>query len=180
MARASPSNIGTSANRDRKTTLSPRGREQIRWLARRAPLPMNVLLHLDDVSRDAIFSKRSGQQRLNELFRRAELMVIGRSAVATVAQQVDYMKRARSNGGSRSALRPEGYLVVCGDYHSHRQVAIDLGAPLIGPGEFVSIRVVPCEPHVPNSVELEGRHWRIARRDEVPECPAPNLPTTKG
>lgn len=176
IVRASREHRRDSENRDHKTGLNLLGRSSIRWLAYDAELPPNILLQMSDQDRQAIFGARSGQQRLNELFRRAELVVIGRNAVATVAQQLDYMKRARSNGGSRSALRPEGYLIACGDYASHRQVALDLGAPEIGPGEFVSMRVVPCAPGTPNSVKLEGRYWRIAERAERVNEPAPLLP----
>ena len=34
--------------------------------------------------------------------------IIRRAELATVAQQDDFMKRARGNGGARTTLRPEG------------------------------------------------------------------------
>ena len=38
----------------------------------------------------------------------AQRRLISRTVVATVAQQEDYMKRVRGNGGSRTSLRPGG------------------------------------------------------------------------
>ena len=63
----------------------------------------------------AIFARPSGQQRVNELFRRAQRMRVSRTVVATVAMQDDYMKRVRGGGGARDQLREEG-IVIFGDY----------------------------------------------------------------
>ena len=168
--------LNQGSNRDAKLTVKAEHRNKILWLWRDAALPENVLLHMDVRDRDAVFAPRSGQQRLNELFRRAQQRRIGRNVVRTVAQQKDYMKRVRGNGGSRSALRPEGILIM-GDYDSHRVVAEQLGLLPPREGEFISVRVVEAREHH-NSTHrtiLEGRDWVIATKDD-PAQTAPELP----
>ncbi|MCH6160821.1 NaeI family type II restriction endonuclease [Streptomyces marispadix] len=164
-------------NRDGKRSLTAAARETaIRWLFKDAPLPENILLRLSQHDIDAIFAPRYGTQRVHELFRRAQGRVVSRGVVATVAQQDDYMKRVRYNGGSRSALRPEG-IVILGQYGNHQAVARALGLPVPGAGESVSVRLAPwtsSHAGVP-WVELEGRKWVVAR-DVDPRVDAPVLP----
>jgi len=178
VVRANDENRNTGSNRDAKVTLNTTGRSAIYWLHRNAEMAENILLTMDETTRDAIMGLESGQARVNELFRRAIGRRISRAVIATVAQQKDYMKRVRYDGGARSHLRPEGYLIL-GDYASHSKVAESLGAEIPGHGEFVSVRVVPCDQDAPSSVLLGGRWWRQARADEEVTVPAPLLPTTK-
>lgn len=87
------------------------------------------------------------------------------------------MKRVRGNGGSRSALKPEGFLIM-GDYDSHRSVAEQLGLPVPGEGEFISVRVAKRRPHHSDAphVVLDDDVWVIATADDSPET-APSLPS---
>lgn len=175
--RASPENLRSGANRDAKVGLNQAGRDAVRWLIRPGDLPPNVLLHADPDDIAAIFKPgQSGQARVNELFRRIVRQRIGRNAVATVAQQDDFMKRVRQNGGARSILRPEGYVILGGDYALHRQVAHELGLPVPSPSELVSVRVVPAAPEEPYGVEIDGSVWRVAGDDEIVSRPAPVVP----
>lgn len=177
IVRATPENLRqSSANRDGKTNLSPVGRSNIHWLQWGAELPPNVLLSIAPEVQERVFAPKSGQQRLNELFRSVQNLRIGRNTVATLAQQDDYMKRARSNGGSRTALQPEGILVIGGDYAVQRSVAENLGAVVPQPGEFVSLTVVPALDSDPNTVYLDGRLWRLADGVEPVSVAAPELP----
>ena len=176
VVRASAQNRRESANRDLKVQLSPDGRAAVRWLQRPGDLPPNVLLQCDEETIHAIFSPRSGQKRVNELLRRVTRQRIGRNVIATVAQQDDYMKRVRANGGARSALAPEGYIILGGDYLAHRVIASALGVVVPEPGELVSVRVVPATPADANTVELDGRLWRCAEEGEPVEVPAPVVP----
>ena len=114
----------------------------MRWLHARAPLQENALIRLPQTDVAAIFTSASGQQRVNELFRRAQRMRVSRTVVATVAMQDDYMKRVRGGGGARDQLRAEG-IVIFGDYGGDQVLASALGLPRPGPGEFVSARLVP-------------------------------------
>ncbi|MEW1695560.1 MULTISPECIES: NaeI family type II restriction endonuclease [unclassified Streptomyces] len=164
-------------NRDLKLTVKAEHRDKIAWLWHDVELPENVLLHMDPLHRDEVFAQKSGQAKLNMLFRRVRDRRIGRNVIRTVAQQKDYMKRVRGNGGSRSALRKDGFLIM-GDYESHGRVAAALGVPVPQEGEFVSTRVVEVPPHTGRpSVELDGRLWARALDGEAPS-PGPLLPST--
>jgi hypothetical protein len=178
IVRAKPDLLRAGVNRDMKTGLNEAGRAAIDWLFWGAPLPPNVLLQVDDETRERILTPRSGQKRVNELFRLAQRMRIGRNAIATVAQQEDFMKRVRANGGARSALAAEGILIMGGDFASHCRVAASLGLEVPLPGEFVSTRVVVASPDDPNTVDLQSKDWRLAT-DWDPVEPAPKLPSTK-
>ena len=115
------------------------------------------------------------------LFRLAQKRIISRTVVATVAQQEDYMKRVRGNGGSRSRLRPEG-IVIFGHFDSHRGVAEQLRLPVPAPGsgESVSVRLARRQPQHDRLpfVTLDGERWVAALPGDLAE-PAPLLPETK-
>lgn len=175
VVRARPAFLREGVNRDAKSALNPAGRAAIRWLHKDADLPPNILLHVDPAIVAAVLAEDSGQARLNEFFRRVTGRRIGRNTVATLALQDDYMKRARSNGGSRTRLAPEGYLILSGDYHTQRETAVRLGAEEPQPGEFVSIRIVPAAASEQGAVELDGSFWRTARPGEQVVAPAPVL-----
>lgn len=174
IVRVTGENRRMSENRDRKTGLNAHGRSQITWLHRDAPMQPNALLQLPSPVVADIMSGRSGQARLNELFRRATNRRLSRNIIATVAQQDDYMKRVRDNGGSRSALRPEGYLILSGDYFIQRDIAAALGAVVPEPGEVVSVQVVPASQL--DGVGIEDEWWRLAGPEDRVDLPAPVLP----
>lgn len=159
------------SNRDKKSQLTAEGRKAIRWLWRDAPLRPNVLLQLPPEAVDRIFDHKAGTQRTNQLFRAAEGMIVHRNAVATVSRQLDAQKRVRGNGGARSALQPESYLILSGMYH--RDLAQAFGVPVPLPDEYISVRVKPTLD--PAGVELGGRRWRRARPDESVTEAAPGL-----
>lgn len=177
VVRATNENLRTSTNRDGKTSLSRRGVEAVRWLYRPGALAPNVLLQADGDDVDQIFASGSGQQRVNELFRRIQRRRIGRNTIATVAQQDDYMKRVRANGGARTALRSEGFLILGGDYHVQQELARQLGLEVPQPGEVVSVRVRRATDSDLNTVELDGSWWRVADDHEPTTEPAPQVPS---
>ncbi|MFC8272192.1 NaeI family type II restriction endonuclease [Streptomyces sp. NPDC057271] len=178
-------NVTKRGNRDGKFRLTKKDWGLVTWLWFEKPLEENLLLHLDTETQTAILtagagSKRSpGQAKVNELFRRVQKRRINRTVIRTLAQQKDYMKRVRGDGGARDKLRGEGIL-ICGDYPNHRKVAETLGLPLPQEGENVSVRVVEAKPHHEGrpQVFLDGRHWVVAGPEDAPER-APLLPTTK-
>jgi len=174
LVRATVDHLNTGANRDAKSTLNEAGRKAINWLFEEAPLPPNVLLQLPQAALDRIMAMNSGVQKTNELFRVALGMRVGRAVVATVSEQVDYMRRIRYNGGARGYLQPEG-IIILGQYQSHVAVARSLGLPLPGLGESVSARIPPARVAGPGAAEIEGKLWRIAKSGD-PIVPAPILP----
>jgi len=177
LLRAAEANLRPAGNRDGKRALSERGRAAVCWLHARAPLQENVLIRLPDRDVAAIFAAGSGQQRVNELFRRAQRMRVSRTVVATVAMQDDYMKRVRGGGGSRDQLRDEG-IVIFGDYAGDQVLAAALGLPRPGPGEFVPARLVAGEGRARDHarfIRLAGADWRLASAAD-PATPAPALP----
>lgn len=178
VVRALPSNLGAGSNRDGKKTLTREARREITWIGFGEALPPNVLLEISPETQSLIYRHKTGQKRLNELFRQVLNRRIGRNTVATVAQQDDYMKRARANGGSRTALAPEGIVIVGGDYESHRAIARQLGGAIPEPGEFVSLQLVPAEDSDPFWAELDGKKWRIGNPAEWNGTRAPSLPST--
>jgi Restriction endonuclease NaeI len=97
---------------------------------------------------------------------------IGRGTVATVAQQDDYMKRIRYNGGSRSSLQLEG-IIILGQYKGHSAIAEQLGVPVPSKGESVSCRVFPAR--IDHGVFVDGGWWRLALAQD-PASLAPKLP----
>lgn len=171
LVRVTEQNRRTSENRDRKTSLNSHGRADISWIFKDAQMPPNALLSLPAAEVEAIMSARSGQARVNELLRRATNRRLTRSIIATVAQQDDFMKRVRENGGARTALRPEGYLILGGDYNEHKSTAEKLGCEVPQPGEIVSVKVVPAKPE--SGVRIDHAWWRLAREDEEVTEPAP-------
>jgi Restriction endonuclease NaeI len=175
LVRASANHLNLGANRDAKATLNEAGRNAITWIQQNAPLPANVLLKLDAATVDRIFAQPSGQKRINELFRSALGIVIGRAAVATVAQQDDYMKRVRANGGARTILQPEGILVL-GQYQSHVAIARALGVPVPSSGDSVSIRVTSARNRGAGVVEIGAELWKLAAPGD-PIVTAPDLPS---
>ncbi|GLY86465.1 NaeI family type II restriction endonuclease [Actinoallomurus iriomotensis] len=171
----------SQGNRDRKRQLSKAGKSQVTWLFKDRPLPENALLRIPPETVKKIFEPRHGTKRVDALFRLGQRRRISRTVVATVAQQDDYMKRVRGNGGSRSSLRPEG-IVILGQYSSHVAIAKALQLPAPGPGEFVSVRLARRKAHHDGmpSVRLDGHDWVVAvpGLDERIEQ-APMLPSTK-
>jgi hypothetical protein len=159
------------ANRDKKSQLSEFGRASVHWLWVDAPLRPNVLLQLPRHVVDHIFESRYGTQRTHGLFRAAEGLIVHRNIVATVSRQLDHQKRVRYNGGSRSALAPEGYLILSGLYHRRLAEQLDLEVPR--PDEYISARVVPSEGAA--GALIGGRRWRRARPGEPSLEPAPRI-----
>lgn len=180
LVRVTAERINASTNRDAKGTLNRDGRAAIHWLVRDEPLPPNTLLRLPPKDVVAIMGSAtagrpgSGQRRLDELFRRAEGLRITRTVIGTVAQQEDPMKRVRSNGGSRSRLAAEGFLLL-GHYRTHREVARALNLPVPNSGEIVSARVVPSADATRANAEIDGSLWRRWTPGD-PVVVAPPLP----
>ena len=162
-------------NRDNKRRLNESSSAGVYWLwgGMQNDLPRNLLLRMRPEARSRIFSApRSGQMRVDLLFRELQNTIVGRQTVVTVAQQDDAPKRARD---ARLHLRGEGILVL-GHQESHPVVARALGLPVPVKGEWISVRVVPVGSTDDRpSVAINGQLWARAREGE-PITPAPELP----
>lgn len=175
--RVDPRYLGRGAgNRDRKKKMLAAGEARVRWLWRDAVLPENLLLHLTTDIVDRIFEHRSGQQRINELFRLVQGRIIRRDVVLTVAQQKDGPRRARMARETKH-LGHEG-IIVLGHYEWDVKVARCLGLPVPRSGEWVSARVAPADDDAPRTFRAEGQSWRLAEPDEWVSA-APRVPRSR-
>ncbi|WP_245663627.1 NaeI family type II restriction endonuclease [Nocardia arthritidis] len=161
------------SNRDMKSSLNAAGRAAVLWLWRDATMPANILLQLPDHVVKHIFDNRYGTQRVNRLFRATEGRLVHRNTVRTVAMQLDDQKRVRKNGGARSALKPEG-IIILSSYHAH--LAQRLRIPVPDSKHYISVRVVPGSDGDPI---IGGMPWRRAMPDDAthiaPELPEPGI-----
>jgi len=137
VVRASQDILTTGTNRDGKLSISAAGKKMIRWLVEEGELPVNFLAGIDPAVRQQILSKRSGQLRINELFRMVQGQIIPRVAIETVAQQKDPMKRMRD---ARKMLREEGILVL-GHQENDPEIAMAHGYPAPKKGEALALRL---------------------------------------
>ncbi|MFE2287691.1 NaeI family type II restriction endonuclease [Streptomyces sp. NPDC059443] len=166
--------LSRGGNRDGKQALSAEGREAVQWLFRNAPLPENTLLHLPEQIVTSVLSHRSGQLRVDELFRTVQRQPISFNAVATVSMQRDFMHRVRH---SRLTLAREG-TVILGHYSRHADLAQRLGLPTPGRRELISARLARLAHHHGDApaVELDGDLWTLATESDE-TAPAPHLLT---
>ncbi len=178
LVRASESALSKSENRDGKRTLSKDGRKTVQWLFDHAALPPNVYLGLREEQVAAILAPSlSGQARVNKLFIHAQKRIVGRGAVATAAQQDDFLKRVRENGGAREKLRRLGIVIMS---HEHAELALGLGVPVPQKGEFVSAQLAKATAEGEGTVRIDGGWWRLAKDGEPQNGNAPQLPRAKG
>lgn len=173
LARISEDILNKGNNKDGKKTISKDGKNRILWICRDAALPQNLLLQLSLEDRekvDAIMSRPSGQQRINELLMRVQGTVIDRNTAITVAQQLDGMKRCRD---ARHQVRKSG-TVLLGHQKDGPIVAKALGLPEIQKGTYIAVRLieVPEEFGDRPTALIDDRHYAIANDDE-PSVDAP-------
>ena len=163
VVRADEVNLRTGANKDKKRQFNTQGIAAMAWLANPGDLPENLLLHLSEETRSAILDyDLSGQQRVNQLFRRVHDRVVRREVVLTVAQQHDGPKRVRD---ARRALQPDG-IVVLGHQGSHPRIAEGLKIDLPPKGSWIATRVAKAELHDTDSVVIANERWRRATPDD--------------
>jgi len=132
-----PSYLNAGENRDSKKTLSADGTAHIWWLLRRQPYPPNFWEILPESDRVEIFAAGSASARLALLFQKLQRQPVSRLQVQAVAQQHDYMKRLRRNGGARDGLAEQGIALLSGRTDGPLIAALNLG-PVTGE-EFISL-----------------------------------------
>ena len=138
-----PDYLNPGQNRDQKRTLSAQSLGNIWWLIKAAPYPRNFWQALDLADREAILSVGSASRRIAALFSKLPGRPIHRLQIEGLAQQRDYMKRIRANGGARDLLRPLGMAILSGLY-DHAAIEA-LGFEPISTEEFISVR--PSSEH---------------------------------
>jgi len=135
--------LNPGRNRDGKRTISQAGMAHVHWLLKDEPYPENFWEKLNTETRREIITPRGGTERLANLFRLVQNRPISRLLVQAVAQQDDYMKRIRRNGGARDVLAPEGIAIFWGQ--KDRLLIQQLGLPVSGPDEFISFKPETAE-----------------------------------
>jgi hypothetical protein len=157
-------------NRDAKASLNMAGRAARIPIAEDYPLPANDLLQRPKDAFEVMKfqGQGKGQMRILELCRRFEGTLLSRTTIATVAQQLDAVKRMRANGGARTRLAPEGFIIL-GHEAYYVPVAQALGLPVPATGEFLPLRVTRASAFdaQPSFSDLAGDHWRRARLGEL-------------
>ena len=146
--------LNPGQNRDGKRGLSQSGRQQIWWILKDHPYPPNFweVLPLDDRLR--IVGAGGGTNRLAALFERIQGAPISRVQVQALAQQHDFMKRIRRNGGARDLLAPKGIAILWGQ--GDKALIKKLGLGPVAPDEFISYR-----PKDPQEIDLLRRAGHI-------------------
>lgn len=143
-----------STNQDLKRSITVAGAENIHWLLFNQSYPPSFWSQLGDAKTHAIMRGLSGTERVAALFREALGVVVHRDIVQAVAQQKDYMKRLRKNGGARDQLEREGIAILSGLYDT--ALLQQLNLPLLNIDEFMSVK-----PVAPDHIDLLRRAGKI-------------------
>jgi hypothetical protein len=130
--------LSASKNKDSKRSISKVGFENILWILRNQPYPANFWERLDPAAAKRILGCKAGTERIVQLFREVQKRPIHRDVIHAVAQQKDYMKRLRKNGGARDPLAREKIAILSGTYHN--ALLEKLGLPKIAPDEVLAIK----------------------------------------
>jgi len=142
-----PEILNEGRNRDQKTTITAASFVHIHWLLRDAPYPENFWEKIGAAALRKLTTPKGGTERLVLLFRNYQNRPISRTLVQALAQQKDYMKRLRKNGGARDALYKEGIALLSGNFHRH--LIAQLGLPACTKDEFISFK-----PEKPGDIKL--------------------------
>jgi hypothetical protein len=133
-----PEYLSKGTNRDHKKTIAKASFDKIRWLLHDFPYPKNIWEAADPAHVKRIFNYRGGTERLVQLFKEIQGVPITRTVIEGIAQQKDYMKRLRRNGGARDRLAEEGIALLSGAYDTFS--INKLGLPFCTRDEFISYR----------------------------------------
>ncbi len=134
--------LNEGRNRDGKRSISQRGFSEIKWIANNCDYPQRFWKALDADKVEAIFSVKGGTARLVRLFELVRDTPVNRSVIADVAQQLDYMKRIRENGGARDELKKRKILLLSGKRDS--RLIRQLGLPACDKDSFISTDKEPA------------------------------------
>ena len=133
-----PEYLSKGTNRDEKKTIAKSNFGNIRWLLYEFSYPKNIWESADPALVKRIFKSKSGAERLVQMFKEMQGVPITRTVIEGIAQQKDYMKRLRKNGGARDKLAADGIALLSGAYD--RVLIKNLGLPFCTRDEFISYR----------------------------------------
>lgn len=143
---AHPANLNAGDNRDAKKTLTAAAFQEIYWLINKAPCPQNFWRTLPPALVQAVFTARTGNDRIVTLFSGVLDRPIARRIIEeTGGDQKDFMRRIRSDAarGARDRLRQQGILLLHGKTDAALIRALRLPQTTID--EFISHAVTPAE-----------------------------------
>jgi len=132
--------LNPGQNRDAKRSFSVAGLQNVWWILKDHPYPPNFWETIPLRQRLAIMRAGGGSLRVAAMFRAIQKRPISRLHVQAIAQQDDYMKRIRRNGGARDILAPEGVAILWGQADRHLIKSLGLGP--VGRDEFISYRPI--------------------------------------
>lgn len=136
--------LNPGKNRDAKRSFSQGGLRNCWWVLKDYPYPENFWERMPVDQRKRIMEAGAGTQRLAALFREVQNHPISRLLVQAVAQQDDYMKRIRRNGGARDVLAREGIGILWGT--ADRALIEELRLGPVSADEFISFKpTTPAE-----------------------------------
>lgn len=172
LIRLRPEHLTRSTNRDGSSALTAEARRTaVLWLHRDAPLPENVLLHLDPRTREAILSRQGDVARVAELFRRVRFRTVPASALRPLIRVTDPARTVRL---AATTLRQDGLLLLTGNPRG-RETAETLRLPVPEPDEYVCAPLTRrrSEHGARPSVVADGAAWVVAGEgDELAPLPA--------
>ena len=148
------SNLTHGVNQDQKRSVSATGFANIHWLLADEPYPPSFWAVVGETKTHNIMRGKTGNERVETLFREVQGRPISRDIVQAVAQQKDYMKRLRKNGGARDTLAREGIALLSGVFDS--LLILLVLRMKIGKDEFISIK-----PSDPGQISLLRRNGKI-------------------
>jgi len=129
---------GGAGNRDTKRGVSATGFQNIMWLVNGASFAKSRFDGLDMAKFRALRKMKGGNKRVVEFFTENQRKPIHRSVIqALLWDQDDYMKRLRSNGGARDALKQSGVFILSGFYDY--SLINKLGLPITSGDEMISV-----------------------------------------
>ncbi|KIC07882.1 regulatory protein [Leisingera sp. ANG-M1] len=141
LIKARPDYLTRGQNKDAKRSISAEGFKHIFWLFKDHPYPANFWRTADAEAVEQIFAAATGNERMAQLFRLIQRQPIHRDAVEAVAQQKDFMRRIRADGGhgTRDILAREQIVLLEGQKDAQLIKALEL--PPCPASAFISCRI---------------------------------------
>lgn len=139
--------LNQGKNKDSKKSITAANFKHIYWLLLNHAYSPNFWERIDPAIAARIMSGKSGTEMIVTLFREIQNRPVSRDIVQAIAQQKDYMKRLRKNGGARDTLARDGIALLSATNDS--SLIAQLGLNRIGPNEFISFKA-----ETPEHIEL--------------------------